>query len=420
MADNDIYNSKAKYDRLVRSLDYLVLPTDKRPKGTYHGKYQIKNTKNLEHLKRLISKFEAQDLSYIRRKRFIEVFLTIAHITDKDFSELQKNEEESDKIASQINKIYKTVESRKSAFSMIKRIWKVLFKDIGYWNEIKIQQDKSKQRQRKDKLLPEEYRSLLKYFNQDVETKLIIILTVESLSRPAELLSCKIKGIEDYQDYALINIERGKEGLKKLICIDSYPLLKQYIQQYQLSSNPETYLFSNGNRNRDKQLTPAMVSKKLRKACKDLQFNKSISLYSLKRFGVTLMSLQGASANEISKVAGWTSPKQLSTYDLSTQKEVVDILLLKKGIRKGKEENGYSTKPKECLYCGRKEIGFELNDCPQCLRSLDPSKIRKQMELMQKLDSLSGLSEVENVKTVLEILNELKARLEKVETKLKN
>ncbi|MBI4158889.1 site-specific integrase [Candidatus Woesearchaeota archaeon] len=412
MADNDIYNSKAKYDRLAKSLDYLILPIDKRPKDVYQGKYQIKNPGNLQYFKRLISKFEAQDLSYIRRKRFIEVLLTISHITNKDFAELQMNEEESDKVASQINKIYKTVESRKSAFSMIKRTWKVLFKDIGCWSEIKIQQDKSKQRQRKDKLLPEEYRSLLKYFKEDAETKLIISLTVESLSRPAELLSCKIKGIEDYQDYALINIERGKEGLKKLICIDSYALLKQYLQQYQLSSSPENYLFANGSRNRDKPLTPAILSKRLRKACLDLQLNKSISLYSLKRFGVTLMSLQGASANEISKVAGWTSPKQLSTYDLSTQKEVVDILLLKKGIRKGKEENGYSTKPKECLYCGRKEIGFELNDCPQCLRSLDPSKIRKQMELLQKIEQIPKIEElidkIERLSKIVEKVQETK------------
>ena len=283
MADNDIYNNKAKYERLIRSLDHLVLPKDKRQEGSYKSKYQIKNKNNLQHLKRLITKFEAQDLSYIRRKRILETLLSIADLSTKDFQELHKDEEEIDKVVAEIYRIYRTVESQKSIISMTKRVWRVLFKDIGYWDEVRVQQDKSKQRQRKDKILPEDYKALLNYFKNDIETKLIISLTVESLSRPAELLSCKIKGIEDYQDYALINIERGKEGLKKLIAIDSYPLLKQYLQQYQLSSMPEAYLFSNNQKNKNKPLNPATINKRLNQACKDLQFNKTTSLYSLKR-----------------------------------------------------------------------------------------------------------------------------------------
>ena len=180
MVDNDIYNNKAKYERLINNLDKLVLPKDKRPKGCYKSKYQIKNKDNLAYFKRLAAKFEAQDLSYIRRKRILETLLNIANLTEKDFKDLINDEEETDKIISKLYSTNKSIVSQCSVISMTKRVWNILFKEIGYWKEIRVIQDRSKQRQRKDKLLPKEYKQLLQYFKNDIETKLIISLTTES------------------------------------------------------------------------------------------------------------------------------------------------------------------------------------------------------------------------------------------------
>ena len=73
--------------------------------------------------------------------------------------------------------------------------------------------------------------------------------------------------------------------------------------------------------NRCKQMKPKNVNKMIRKACKDLQIDKPITCYSLKRNGVTMRRLRGESDVEIQHAARWTSTKQLKTYDLSSQDE---------------------------------------------------------------------------------------------------
>jgi len=80
MVENDIYNNKGRYESFVRNLDQLTIPLEKRKlinKKGRNSNYYIKNPKNLEYFKALIPKFEAQDLSYIRRKRLFETLLFI-------------------------------------------------------------------------------------------------------------------------------------------------------------------------------------------------------------------------------------------------------------------------------------------------------------------------------------------------------
>ena len=58
MAENDIYNSKSKYERFRDNLDKLLIPPDKR-QGKYRSisKYYCKNIVNLEYYKILFNKF---------------------------------------------------------------------------------------------------------------------------------------------------------------------------------------------------------------------------------------------------------------------------------------------------------------------------------------------------------------------------
>jgi hypothetical protein len=52
----------------------MIVPLEKRDKK-FRSKYYIRNSENLDYFKRLIQKFEAQDLSYIRRKRMRDIFI---------------------------------------------------------------------------------------------------------------------------------------------------------------------------------------------------------------------------------------------------------------------------------------------------------------------------------------------------------
>jgi len=134
-------------------------------------------------------------------------------------------------------------------------------------------------------------------------------------------------------------------------------------------------------------LTPYNINKKLKTATQNLGIDKPITCYSLKRNGVTFRRLRGESDVEIQHAAGWTSTKQLATYDMSTQEDV----FLKRLVEKGKvskdhpkydqlvSENAFTER--ECHFC-RTKAPFTDELCPNkaCGRPLDREKLKQQMD----------------------------------------
>ena len=80
MAENDIYNSKGKYETFIKNLDNLITI----PEKDSHRKYYCKNKVNLNYYKILIKKFEAKDLSYVRRCRLLYSMNIVTCATNKD------------------------------------------------------------------------------------------------------------------------------------------------------------------------------------------------------------------------------------------------------------------------------------------------------------------------------------------------
>lgn len=88
MVEDDIYNSKSKYDRLKGNLILLLLPpTQRKYKGGSVGKYVCKNKINLKYFEALFKHFEAKDLSYIRRIRVLQSMRLICHVITNDLAD---------------------------------------------------------------------------------------------------------------------------------------------------------------------------------------------------------------------------------------------------------------------------------------------------------------------------------------------
>ncbi len=85
MAENDIYNSKGKYDRLKRTISELAKPRRK-------SKYVCQNPENLKYVEKLFLRFEARDISYVRRMRLLQTFKVILHNTRKDLKEFSRDD----------------------------------------------------------------------------------------------------------------------------------------------------------------------------------------------------------------------------------------------------------------------------------------------------------------------------------------
>ena len=393
MAQDDIYKSKQKYEIFIDNLDRLLIPPSK---AQHKRKYHCKNKANLAHFKTLHQEFETKDTSYVRRLRLFNVLIFVLHHTEKDISTLER--EDVNQVVAKANRTFNSERTRVDFRKELRFLWKTLFFErdekglpddtrIPYVvRHLKTRAERSRERGREDRLTLEEFEKLVIYFSKDPRLQAYLTLAFESLARPQELLYLRIKDIQFYDDYAKIYVsQHGKEGTKLIQCIDSFLYVQRWFKIHPNRRSKDAYLFTTHGGN--KQLTPYNINKMLRVACKNLGIDKRITCYSLKRNGVTFRRLRGESDVEIQHAAGWTSTRQLSTYDMSTQEDV----FLKRLVEKGKiskdhpkynqlvRENAFTER--ECHFCKTK-APFTDELCPNvaCGRPLDRTKLKQQME----------------------------------------
>ena len=250
------------------------------------------------------------------------------------------------------------------------------------------------------------------YFSKNTQMQFYLSLATESLGRPQEICYTKIGDLEIHENYAKIYVSsHGKEGAKFLQCIDTYPYLIKWLEIHPYKSDKDSFLFlSNGEKN--KQLTPGNINKKLRLACKKLGIDKSITGYRLKRNGVTFARLNGDSDVDIQHRAGWTSTKQLKTYDMTTIDDSFKRQLAKRGLINDEEYKQFSPKTKQCI-CGS-VIGFAEKICPKCKRLVDKREIKRNLEAENIVTMILEKINSKNKELVLEAINELNLK-EKIE-----
>ena len=420
MATNDIYDSETKYRKFKENLNDILNPPNNQEKK-HNRVYFCQNPENIEYFKKLFLKFEAEDLSFVRRLRLLQVLKTIVHNTTKNLKDLTRDDVDAIVACANNTMRPKTVSDFKVD---LKHIWKKILPDKdekGRLDEsimpyvvrhLKTNIDKSKQVARKDRLTWNEFEKTLAYFSDKPCIQAYLMIGFESLARPQELLWRKIKDIELYDNYAKIMItDHGKEGIGILQCIDSYAYLTTWLNLHPFKNNPESFLFVNKAR---KQFKPAAINKHLRIACQKLGINKPVTCYSIKRNGVTFRRLRGDSDVEIQHAARWTSTEQLKTYDMSRQEDAFRLELIKRGIlpaEKGMEHLQPKTKP--CSFCHAPNKFIDIT-CSNCNRPLDRQKIaelehEKEIRALNEFMSFPQIQEL--FKTVYELKRQMQAEI---------
>ena len=406
MAENDIYNNKSKYENFIKNLNELIEIPGKDNKIR---KYYCKNKVNLNYYKIFFKKFEARDLSYVRRCRLVNSMRLITFATDKDLSKC--NRDDIDNIVSFMHSVYLAKKSKENFITDIKYMWKLLFPEKDEKGRIddtlvpypvrhisnKIQ--KSKERLKLDRFSFEEFENIINYFGNDSKMQCYLTLSIESLARPQELCYLKLKNIELSDNYAKIYLtEHTKTGVGFLQCIESFPYLTKWLNAHPFKSDLNSYLFVKYDKHNPKeQLNPKLINERIRIALKILGINKPITCYSLKRNGVTIRRLRGESDVEIQHVARWNSTKQIKTYDMSHQEDSFKLALIRKGLitPSEKEKQQLNGLTRLCLFC-KTVNGFNDDFCVNCKRPLD----RKKIELLEQQENKN----MEQIKEVLQIL----------------
>ena len=188
--------------------------------------------------------------------------------------------------------------------------------------------------------------------------------------------------MELHDNYAKITIsEHGKEGVGVLRCIDSFYYLSQWYNLHPLKDDPEAHLFINlGTRGKYEQLKPSAANIQIRRRLKRLGIAKPITLYSLKRNGVTHCRLRGDSDVDIQHRARWSSTKQLRTYDLSHQDDSFKLELMQRGLIE--PDDGHrelAPRTKACTFCHAANGSAEIT-CANCRRPLDRKVIEQEVK----------------------------------------
>ena len=419
MVQDDAYGNKQRYERFKNGLDiFLLSPTqrfEKLGRKLRNDKYYCKNPDNLKYFEFLFRRFEAKDLSYIRRLRVIGTFKIVCHFAEKDVKTF--DQDDIDSIVAEMHKIYRSVESKRSFIKNIKNIWRILFPetdDKGRKDSTKVpyavrhlkRSDIAKSQERaRDILTPNEVDNLFRYFQDKPQIQCFLALLYDGLLRPQEAIYLKLKDIEMLDSSIRVHVrEHGKEGIG-ISWVDAIGY--GYVQKWYLfHPHQETkpcspFLFSESNYNSFGKFSLRKANERLKKACKDLDLDKRVNLYDLNRAGITHALLRGVPSIVIQKKRRWSSLKQLKVYDHSTSMNVMESELIRLGLKEpsNKNEEALAPKLKLCVFCNTKN-GFSEEVCFQCKRPLDRKRIQEQVErteAIMKDDVWKKIAELESL-----------------------
>ena len=382
-------------------------------------RYYCRNPINLQYFPKLHRYFEAHDSSYIRRVRKLQVLLFVTTYIDKDLA--LSDRDDIDLVVAKGHSVNRTCSSKEDFLRSVKWLWKVLFPEVDEHGRVddrivpypvrhlSPRVDRSLQRLRNERLTSEELARLVGFFSSDLRMQAYITLAFESLGRPQEICYTRIKDVELHENYGRVWVSsHGKEGIKFLHCIDSFPYLLRWYSRHPFQHDDRAFLFCAGKKS-DKPLNPATINKHLHLACKRLGISKNVSAYSLKRNGVTFRRLRGDSDVEIQHVAGWTSTKQLQTYDLSTPEDAFHQQLARRGLASGRSKPQGIAPPRTCS-CGA-TLGFADKVCPNCNHSTSASHhVREEIEAETQVREVMALAATQPELTFAQILERFHER----------
>ena len=414
MAEEDLYGNKRKYEQKIGNFDKWLIKPSLKTGSIGKRTYYCKNKANLKYFSKLCNIFAVKDLSYARRNKLLFVLLKVTHIIEKNLKDCTRDD--INELVAYLHTVHKTYESKKDFIKDIKCLWRVLFPECDMHGRpdetitpyvvrhLSRKIDKSKKKNRNEKYTIEEFEKIIQFFDNNSKIQAFITAIHETFVRPQELCYIRLRDLEFYDNYGIAHIsEHGKEGTKKIQFETlSYPYLLKWYQNHPLKHDSNSFLFINeGNKNRYSQLTNYAVNKHLKKACKILHIDKNITCYTLKRMGITFERMKGVPDKILIAKAGWTSAKQLSTYDLGTRNEALRMSLIQKGLIDPENENerGFSPKQRPCAYC--KTINGHMEKlCKGCKRPLDRKKIaqmEKNNQLLLNNELFQRLNRFENL-----------------------
>jgi integrase/recombinase XerD len=325
--------------------------------------------KNKNFIKKFISICGAENMSLIRRVRYIGFLKIICKILKKDFDKVTK--EDIIILVGEINSMNYAPSTKKGFKITIKKFYSTLFYDtdkefVDWMYEkrnrvLKATIKKSEQRKKSVVLTKEDVSRLISA--AEPRMKALISLAFEGCLRPAEYLLAKIKDIEPIEHGFRLNVE-GKTGERPIFLIESAPYISRWLEIHPCKDNKESYLFVTIALNNKGNLFGIRgVDKQYKKLFREIDLDKKATLYHLRHSGIMFKRQNNVPDDILEQYCGWvpgSSAKKF--YYRQAGEETKSRIYQLNGIKQvKKEENG----EKVCFRCSEKN-GFADKLCSKC------------------------------------------------------
>ena len=162
----------------------------------------------------------------------------------------------------------------------------------------------------RDKILrPEELEALLRACEHPRDRAIIAVLAETGL-RIGELLSLRIRDVEELQDGAYRLRVRGKTGLRTVIAIRSAPLLAEWLKAHPMGNEPDAPLWTT-IRGRPRPLRPKAFREHLRNLARKAGLKRSVHPHMLRHTRFTQLA-RVLTEQELKVVAGWSRASRMA------------------------------------------------------------------------------------------------------------
>ncbi|MEM5867079.1 MAG: site-specific integrase [Candidatus Aenigmatarchaeota archaeon] len=376
-------------------------------------KLKVKNKKDREIFEKFKNECIARGNSISRVIRYLEDLLVIYDIV-RNKIELEKsldslNIDDVKRIVAEIEQS-DYAETTKYCFKVtLKRFFKII-RNVENGNPPEVSwfrlTEKFKNKKLPEDLLTEEDIIKLVKSADTPRDKALVFVLYESGCRISEILTLKIKNIK-FDDYGAVLVVDGKTGQRRIRIVSSAPYIKEWLNNYQDSDNPDALLFPL----RYDQIR--YILGKLKKKC---NIKKKVNPHNFRHSRATFLA-NYLTESQMKQYFGWTQSSEMASVYVHLSGRDIDNSLLKLyGIEVKSNDVKTAIKPKICFRC--QEVNPPTNEfCKKCGNTLD---IEKDIERIRE-DTKREL--VDNIMNELikdsEFCEMLRKKIREIKKKLK-
>jgi integrase len=252
-------------------------------------------------------------------------------------------------------------------------------KDTPYPEEVRWMKKDMKLNERRDPLYfrDDELEAMVKAAKCDRD-KAIIAVEGELGLRPGELLSLRIGGVAMDDSGAVINVERGKTGPRRLRSIGAVQYLARYLENHPLRNDPNAPLWLTQSTSWGmRKLGYLPLSKMLKDTAKRAGIIKPRVFAYMLRHGSATRNAKFLTDSELKLMYGWSmSSRMTGTYVHLSGGDLDEKYRQVYGTGKPVEPPRPSFAPTICPRC-REMAAPGMLYCPKCAAPLDQTERAK-------------------------------------------